>query len=49
MWPRDDDGSWEGGDGCSTVPSIVVELTWEKWVYLWSVPKNFKGIKTLVN
>ena len=46
MWPRDEDGNWEGGDGCSTVPSIVVELTWEELVYLESVAKNFKGQKS---
>ena len=48
MWPpRDEDGIWDpGGDGCSNVPSIVVELTWEELVYLESVAKNFKGQKS---
>ena len=47
MWPRDEDGIWDtGGDGCSTVPSIVVELTWEELVYLESVAKNFTGQKS---
>ena len=49
MWPRDDDGNWDGGDGCSTVPSIVVELTWEELVYLESVAKNFRGKKAVVS
>ena len=49
MWPRDEDGNWDGGDGCSTVPSIVVELTWEELVYLESVAKNFRGKKAAVS
>ena len=49
MWPRDEDGNWDGGDGCSTVPSIVVELTWEELVYLESVAKNFRGKKAVVS
>ena len=42
VWPREDDGK-DGGGGCSTVPSIVVELTCEELVYLESVAKNFWG------
>ena len=49
MWPRDEDGNCDGGDGCSTVPSIVVELTWEELVYLESVAKNFWGKKAAVS
>ena len=49
MWPRDEDGNWDGGDGCSTVPSIVVELTWEELVYLESVAKNFWSKKAVVS